>query len=786
MFGLLKRCCRPRGRSPQEIVAAAARDAAGGERVASPVPGGWEDHAAIEAHFLRSVGEIPGYSLRRLIHRGGQGMVFEGYQQSTQRRVAIKVMQIPPRGEEAERRADRRFQREIRALADVNDPGIVTIHDSGRAGPQRFFVMELVDGESLADPGPELSRDVETVVRAVLSVARSLNAAHAKGIVHRDLKPSNIMIDADGRTRILDFGLAKFDESQGLAHPSETATLSEEGQFYGTRAWASPEQIEGASRRITPRTDVYALGVILYHLLTGRFPYAVDGPTSIVSDNILNRAPEPLRAVRKGVPRNVECIVQKCLRKSPSDRYADAGELADDLQRHLDGLPVTGGGDWLYRVKLGLRRAWKDGRVVAAAIIVVCTAVGSMGVLATGLVDPLDAWVLDRVVRSRAWLHPDIRVIALTNDCVAKLGRLAAERGISGVSPGDLYSWRSMHGALMRRLADVRPKCVTWDIRFIADVPEHDGAFVEGIQSCRAAGVPVVVGADKIGLDGKPGINTKIASAASDWGLVAAQFNVESKMILGAALIDYNPQHQQYPSLSLATDRAIRGGPAAEILSWHPLESVVSRRVLAASGAFSIEWIQYSDQIGPAPPPAAPQEFACLSLALPDPATCASATTTYRDVFEMSQEALRERFGSRLVVVGDCRQSVSEPFDRHRMRSIEGAREDFGVYMQAAAISELVSRRSLGSLGLISETGGAAVAAAIGVLLAGAFVSTKSIFYRTNASMLALVGVVALAGMIYTLSYCVPSVGSLLVACSGGCVLMAGFVAVNRRLRRMT
>ncbi|MDX2201004.1 MAG: protein kinase [Phycisphaerae bacterium] len=732
------------------------------------------------------MGEIPGYSLKRLMYRGGQGMVFEGYQQSTQRRVAIKVMQIPSRGEEAERRAQRRFQREIRALADINDPGIVTIHDSGRAGPQRFFVMELVDGASLADEGRRLGRDVETVIRTVLSVARSLHAAHAKGIVHRDLKPSNIMIDADGRIRILDFGLAKFDEGQELAHASETATLSEEGQFYGTRAWASPEQIEGASRRITPRTDVYALGVILYHLLTGRFPYAVDGPPSIVSDNILNRTPERLRAVKKGIPRAVESIVQKCLRKSAADRYAHAGELADDLQRHLDGLPVTGGGDWLYRVKLGLRRAWKDGRVVAAAIIVVCTAVGSMGVHATGLVDPLDSWVLDRVVRSHAWLHPDIRVIALTNDCVARFDRLAAERGISGVSQRNLYSWRSMHGALMRRLADVRPKCVTWDIVFEAEVPEHDRAFVEGIQSCRAVGIPVVVGARRIGTDGKPVINARISSAASDWGWLTAQLDSTCNMIKGAALIDYNPQHQQHPSLSLATDRALRGGPAAEILSWHPLESVVSRRVLAASGAVSIEWIQYSDQIAPAPPPAAPQEFACLSLALPDSATCASATTTYHDVFEMSPETLRERFEGKVVVVGDCRQSASEAFDRHLMRSIEGAREDFGVHMQAAAIGELISRRSLGSLGLISQTGAAAAAAAIGVFLASAFVSMKSTFSRTNASMLALVGVIALAGMVYTLFYCVPSVGSMLVACLGACVLMAGFVAVNRRLRRMT
>ncbi|HEY3246372.1 MAG TPA: serine/threonine-protein kinase [Phycisphaerae bacterium] len=283
-----------------------------------------------------------GYELTGELHRGGQGVVYRAVQRSTRRQVAIKVMREGPFAAVAD---VARFDREIEILARLEHPNIVGILDRGATAGHYYFVMDYVDGQPLdCFAKREKSRSQKTEIRATLAlfakVCDAISAAHLLGIVHRDLKPGNILIDAQGAPHILDFGLAKVaNDPVSLRHPTQS------GQFIGSLPWASPEQVGGGA--IDMRTDVYALGVLLYQALTGTFPYAVVGQVRDIFNNILT-AP-PIRPRRQGsgvrsqgsrIDDEIETIVLKCLAKDPARRYASAGDLARDLRRYLAEEPI--------------------------------------------------------------------------------------------------------------------------------------------------------------------------------------------------------------------------------------------------------------------------------------------------------------------------------------------------------------------------------------------------------------------------------------------------------------
>jgi WD40 repeat protein/tRNA A-37 threonylcarbamoyl transferase component Bud32 len=292
---------------------------------------------------------FPGYEIVREIHRGGQGVVYQAVQKVTKRPVAIKVMREGPF---ASRRDKARFDREVEVLKQLDHPNIVTVHDSGKAGGFFYYVMDYVEGESLDGWVASSQRTVDEVLRLFATICDAVNAAHLRGVIHRDLKPSNIRVDREGRPHVLDFGLAKMaaDDSQA---PKVTLT----GQFLGSLPWASPEQAEGDPRKIDVRADVYSLGVMLYQMLTGRFPYAVVGAMRDVLDNILRAEPARPSTTRRQINDEVETIVLKCLSKEPARRYQIAGELAADIRHYLAGEPIEAKRDsGLYLLKKTLRR----------------------------------------------------------------------------------------------------------------------------------------------------------------------------------------------------------------------------------------------------------------------------------------------------------------------------------------------------------------------------------------------------------------------------------------------
>ncbi|MHC5110575.1 MAG: tetratricopeptide repeat protein [Planctomycetota bacterium] len=277
--------------------------------------------------------ELPGYKLEREIHRGGQGVVYLGIQNSTGRRVAIKFMLGGVFSGTHERV---RFEREIQILARLRHPNIVTIHDSGTSENVGYFVMDYIEGRQLDEYVEHANLPFRQRLALFQKICAAVNTAHLHGVIHRDLKPGNIRIDKNGEPHILDFGLAKMDDPMEEAGQGMTMT----GQFVGSLPWASPEQAESRHDEIDLRTDVYALGVILYQLLTGTFPYDLGGSIAETARRIANTEPKDPRSINGKIDDEIATIVLKALRKDPPSRYQTAGGFGMDIGRYLAGEPI--------------------------------------------------------------------------------------------------------------------------------------------------------------------------------------------------------------------------------------------------------------------------------------------------------------------------------------------------------------------------------------------------------------------------------------------------------------
>lgn len=269
------------------------------------------------------------YLIQCEIARGGMGVVYKAFHQSLNRVVALKCMQS---GALANPRDVQRFQGEAQAAAKLDHPHIVPVFDVGSHANLHYYAMGFIDGETLLSKlrsGPLDSR-----VAAVLleTLARAVAYAHQQGVVHRDLKPGNILIDQTGQPRITDFGLAK--------RLQEDSNITVPGEIIGTPNYIPPEQADGCIREITPAVDIYALGAILYCVLTGRPPF-LSSSSSETLRQVLNCEPILPRHLNPGIPKDLETICLKCLQKIPAKRYSSALELAEDLRRYLAGQAIV-------------------------------------------------------------------------------------------------------------------------------------------------------------------------------------------------------------------------------------------------------------------------------------------------------------------------------------------------------------------------------------------------------------------------------------------------------------
>jgi tetratricopeptide (TPR) repeat protein len=272
---------------------------------------------------------IPGYEVLKNLGRGGMGVVYWAWQSPLNRPVALKMLLA---GDQASPKELCRFRTEAEAIARLQHANFVQIYEVGRWNGRPYLSMEYVDDGSLARRLVGNPQPVRRAAELVEVLARAMHHAHQRGIVHRDLTPANILFTADGVPKITDFGLAKLLDGAG-------PTLTSSGTTVGTPSYMAPEQAAGHSKEVGPATDVYALGAILYELLTGRPPFKAEIPLETMRQ-VQMEEPIPPNRLQPKLPRDLTTICLKCLQKEPAKRYLSAEALAEDLRRYLAGEPI--------------------------------------------------------------------------------------------------------------------------------------------------------------------------------------------------------------------------------------------------------------------------------------------------------------------------------------------------------------------------------------------------------------------------------------------------------------
>lgn len=268
------------------------------------------------------------YELLEEIARGGMGIVYKARQTSLNRIVAVKMILA---GQLARESDVQRFRAEAEAAAKLQHPHIVQIYEVGEQDGQHYFSMEYIEGSNLAEMVRDYPLPAREAAQIVSKVAGAIEYAHEQGVLHRDLKPSNVLIDARGEVKVTDFGLAKQLESD--------QQLTQTDQILGTPSYMPPEQAKGNQALMGPTADMYSLGAVLYHLLTGRPPFAAATQVETIHQ-VIHHEPVSPRLLEKSLPKDLETICQKCLQKEPHRRYGRAQDLTDDLQRFLENRPI--------------------------------------------------------------------------------------------------------------------------------------------------------------------------------------------------------------------------------------------------------------------------------------------------------------------------------------------------------------------------------------------------------------------------------------------------------------
>lgn len=637
---------------------------------------------------------LAGYTFTRELHRGGQGVVYQAIQQSTKRKVAVKVMREGPFAGPGDKI---RFEREVEVLARLNHPNIVAIHDSGVAAGCHYFVMDYISGQPLDEFVLGSERPVEEILRLFLKICEAVNAAHLRGVVHRDLKPGNIRVDQNGEPHILDFGLAKVATGD-----SSGSLMTITGQFMGSLPWASPEQAEALPGKIDVRSDVYSLGVVLYQMLTGRFPYDVTGNMRDVLDRIINEEPTRPTTLQRRIRDDVETIVLKCLQKDRDRRYQSAGDLARDIRHYLSGEPIEARRDSvLYVMRTRSARIVREHPAATCLVVVAFAALLAhwVGVPLIYRWTPANSAFMSLVAHgmpacSAAQPFQSVRVIALSDD--TDLDRAAEAAGLDPQQArADPRALRRVHGRLMESLADAGVAVVAWDIQFAGDSP-YDEAFAAGVRAVRDAGGSVVVGVNSwtFSPEGVPPIGKAILNATR-WGCTPTGFEAgepwRPPLAVQRGLAD------PLPSLALMALAAYRHPDAEFDLRLDPLSGTLNvvywrpsahdpRAKTLTGEQDEINLSAVRRELRAMPQLGIRQDDLVAHYILrnlPTDDALEVSTLDYAQAFEAGAETLRAQLGDRIAIVGDQRGGAG-------FFAAPDGRRVWGTYAHATAIDVLL------------------------------------------------------------------------------------------------
>jgi tetratricopeptide (TPR) repeat protein/predicted Ser/Thr protein kinase len=302
-----------------------------GTRLTATAPG------AIRRERREVPASIGDYRILAVLGEGGMGTVYRAEQKNPHRIVALKVIKPGVSSDEHLRR----FELEAEVLGRLQHPGIAQIYEAGTAdsglGPQPYFAMEFIQGRPLMEYADALRLDTSRRLAVMTQVCEAVEHAHQRGIIHRDLKPGNILVDQNGQPKVLDFGVARVTDSD-----AQVTRQTDMGQLIGTLAYMSPEQVLADPLALDIRSDVYALGVILYELLASKLPYKTQGKAMHeVVQAIREEDPAPLSSINRSYRGDIDTIVAKALEKDKTRRYASAADLAGDIRRHLTNEPIV-------------------------------------------------------------------------------------------------------------------------------------------------------------------------------------------------------------------------------------------------------------------------------------------------------------------------------------------------------------------------------------------------------------------------------------------------------------
>jgi WD40 repeat protein len=395
---------------------------------------------------------VRGYEILGQLGRGGMGVVYRARQRDVHRVVALKMILA---GGDARPEAVARFRTEIEAVARLQHPHIVQIHEVGAQDGRPYFSMEFADDGSLAQKLAGIPLPFRRAAQLLEMLARAIHYAHERGVVHRDLTPSNVLMMADGTPKITDFGLAKIL----LGEPGVTTPVgqTQSGAILGTPSYMPPEQAAGRTKEIGPAGDVYALGAILYEMLTGRPPFRAETPLETLRQ-VLSEEPVPPSRLQPHLPRDLVTICLKCLQKEPRKRYGSANALARDLGQFLAGQPIQARPirAWERAVK------WAKRRPAVAALLGLVVGVTALGF---GLV----TWQLRRaqgagreLAQKAGELTEHAQKLRLKN-YLANVDRVALELATDNLGraeelldecPEDLRGWEWFY---LRRLRHAQP-----------------------------------------------------------------------------------------------------------------------------------------------------------------------------------------------------------------------------------------------------------------------------------------------------------------------------------------
>lgn len=655
--------------------------------------------------------DVPDCRIVREIGRGRFGVVYKAWHLGDSPRVvALKVLSSPGEMEKS------RFVREIAVLKKLDSPGIVRCIDSGETGDAVYFIMDFVEGvhldEYFKSPGVGLTDRLRVLER----ICRAVADAHAIGVIHRDLKPSNILVDSFGEPHVLDFGICSVSTTDWSSWARQT--LTHPGDIVGTLKYMSPEQAwGGVAGAIDARSDIWALGVMLHGIVTdGGYPYSLEPtPDKPVHEALIDRIRKemPNRPSLGHLPhgRDLEILVERCLAWEPERRIESTALLANDLDTYLDGRAIrTKPLSWAYRLRrvavgAAVRSRWAFSVAFAAATAVMLSLIliifGAGWSVRTAPALPTPSGNSSAIAPADA--RDGMLIVGISNETVAEIMRFAQSNDIPGVSL-DPRSWRAVHGRLMQRLADAKPRAVVWDYYFTSPQP-GDPDLIAGIERLEASGVPVVLASRRYEDDGTPAISPALMDRFGRrlrHGAIIARDMVERR---GEFIIAFRPSTEVVvPSVALTTLAALLHPETHLEIEWQPPSRVIKLFHEIEPGAYLRERGQVAIttavvQQNADPPLSAGDALAVTALPLDSPEAWHSRTVPYERLLTSSDAELAELTANRVLVVGDFRRSAwGRSLDRHSVNYGGKTVEDVpGCYLLADSIAGLLNGRYIRS-----------------------------------------------------------------------------------------